>query len=176
MAINATPGPQYRTGDVRIESTDNAVPLSISPDVLQGLMPFQKDGLFNVERVRTGLENLALAYRREGYVDMTAEPNTVIDEVHKTIDMVIKIDQQAQYRVGSIEFLGVNTLAQEKLMESLPKSGEVFDASLMDEFFKLNRAILPSDASRDDVNVRRDLKTRTVAILFDFRTCPPNSN
>jgi hypothetical protein len=34
--------------------------------------------------------------------------------------MVVKIDQQAQYRVGSIEFLGVNTVTQEKLMESLP--------------------------------------------------------
>jgi outer membrane translocation and assembly module TamA len=176
VAINATPGPQYRTGDVRIESTDNAVPLSISPEVLRGLMPLQKDDLFNVERVRTGLDNLARAYTREGYVDMTAEPNTMIDAVHKTIDMVIKIDQQAQYRVGSIEFLGVNTLAQEKLMESLPKSGEVFDGTRLEEFFKVNRAMLPSDASREDVNVRRDPRTRTVAILFDFRTCPPNSN
>jgi outer membrane protein assembly factor BamA len=107
---------------------------------------------------------------------MTAEPRLEIDETHETIDMVLKIDQQAQYRVGSIEFLGVNTLTREKLMESLPKSGEVFDRTRLDEFFKLDRAILPSDASRDDVNVRRDLKTRTVAILFDFRTCPPNSN
>jgi len=38
---------------------------------------------------------------------MTAEPEFEIDEAHKTIDMVLKIDQQVQYRVGSIEFLGV---------------------------------------------------------------------
>jgi hypothetical protein len=43
-----------------------------------------------------------------------------IDEAHEFIDMLVKIDQQAQYRVGSIEFLGVNTVTQEKLMESLP--------------------------------------------------------
>ena len=107
---------------------------------------------------------------------MTSEPEFEIDEAHKTIDMVLKIDQQVQYRVGSIEFLGVNTVTREKLTESLPKSGQVFDRTRLEEFFKVNRTILPSDVSRDDVNVRRDPKSKTVAILFDFRTCPPHSN
>jgi outer membrane translocation and assembly module TamA len=176
VAISATPGPQYWMGDVRIECTDSGFPLSISAEVLRGLLPLQRGELFNVERVRTGLQNLTLAYGRQGYVDMTAEPDLAIDEDHETIDMVLKIDQQAQYRVGSIEFLGVNTVTREKLMESLPKSGQVFDGTRLEDFFKVNRAILPSDVSRDDVNVRRDPKSKTVAILFDFRTCPPHSN
>ncbi len=107
---------------------------------------------------------------------MTAEPELEIDESHETIDMVLRISQQVQYLVGSIEFLGVNTVIREKLPESLPKSGQVFDGTRLGEFFKVNRAILPSDVSSDDVNVRRDPKSKTVAILFDFRTCPPRSN
>jgi len=90
--------------------------------------------------------------------------------------MVLKIDQQAQYRVGSIEFLGVNTVTREKLMESLPRPGGIFDETRLDEFFKVSRAILPSDASKDDVSINRDFKARTVAILFDFRTCPSDAN
>jgi len=70
---------------------------------------------------------------------------------------VLKIDQQTQYRVGSIEFLGVNTVTREKLLESLPKPGEIFDGTRLDEFFKVSRAILPSDASKDDVNIKRYL-------------------
>jgi outer membrane protein assembly factor BamA len=163
-------------GGVRIESTDSGFPLSISAEVLRGLLPLQRGELFNGERVRTGLDNLRVAYAREGYVDMTAEPDTEIDEAHGTIDMVLKIDQQTQYRVGSIEFLGVNTVTREKLTEALPKSGQIFDGTRLEEFFEVNRAILPSDVSRDDVNVRRDPKARTVAIMFDFRTCPPHSN
>ncbi len=174
VAISVTLGPQYRTGDIRIESTDSGFPLRMSPEVLRGLIPLQSGELFNVERVRAGLQNLTRAYEREGYVDMTVGPEAEIDQAHETIDMVLKIDQQAQYRVGSIEFLGVNAVTREKLMESLPKSGEVFDGTRLEEFFKVNRAILASDASRDDVNVRRDPKTRTVAIMFDFRTCPPH--
>jgi outer membrane protein assembly factor BamA len=175
VVISAKPGHQYWAGDIRIESTDSSS-LKLSTEVLRGLIPLQRGELFNVERVRAGLENLARAYGREGYVDMTAEPDVEIDEAHETINMVLKIDQQAQYRVGSIEFLGVNTVTREKLTESLPKSGQVFGGTRLEEFFKVNRAILPSDVSRDDVDVRRDPKSKTVAILFDFRTCPPHSN
>jgi len=174
VVISATTGPQYRTEDIRIESTDSRYPLAISPEILRGLIPLQRGELFSTERVRTGLENLGRVYGREGYVDMTPEPETQVDEERRTVDLVVKIDQQAQYRVGSIEFLGVESMTREKLIESLPKPREVFDSTKLNEFFKVNRAILPSDASRDDVSVRRDDKTRMVAILFDFRTCPPN--
>ena len=172
VGINVTPGPQYRTGDIRIESADPDRPLTISPETLRALIPLQKGELFNVERVRTGLENLGRVYGREGYIDMTPEPQTQVDDDRGTIDMVVKVDQQAQYRVGSIEFLGVDTVTREKLMESLPKPGEVFDTAKLNEFFKVNRAILPPDVSRDDVRVRRDNKARTVAITFDLTTCP----
>ncbi len=176
VAISATPGRQYRMGDIRIESTDSFYPLVISPEVLRDLIPLQRGELFSVEKVRSGLQNLALAYGREGYGDMTPEPDTEVDEDRKTIDLVVKIDQQVQYRVGSIEFLGVNAVTREKLMESLPKPGEVFDRTKLDEFFKVNRTILPPDVSRDDVNVERDNKMRTVRILFDLRVCPQYSN
>ena len=173
VTISATLGPQYQAGDIRIESADPDRPLTISPEILRGLIPLQRGELFSTERVRTGLENLGRVYGREGYVDMTPEPETQVDEERGTINLVVRIDQQAQYRVGSIEFLGVDSMTREKLIESLPKPGEVFDTTKLNEFFKANRAILPSDASRDDVSVRRDLKT--VAILFDFRTCSPSS-
>jgi hypothetical protein len=173
--ISAESGPQYRTGNIQIESADRSS-LQFSPAVLRGLIPLQLGDLFDVGSIRTGLDNLRREYLREGYVDMTAEPVTAIDEAHDTIDMVIKINQEAQYRVGSIELLGVNTATQQKLLETLPKSGEILDGTELEDFFKQNRAILPPDVARDDVSVSRDLKTRTVAILFDFRTCPPNSN
>jgi Surface antigen variable number repeat len=176
VTIEATPGSQYRTGEIRIESTDNGHPLIISPEVLRALIPLHKGELFNVERVRTGLDNLTRAYLRGGYVDMTPEADTAVDDALRTVDLVVKIDQQVQYRVGSIEFLAVDSMTQGKLIESLPKPGEVLDSTKLDEFFKVNRAILPSDVSSEDVSIRRDPKTRTVAISFDFRTCPPHSN
>lgn len=78
VIISAKPGPQYQSGDIRIESADGSS-LKFSPEVLRGLIPLRKGELFNVERLRTGLKNLTLAYRREGYVDMTPEPDFAID-------------------------------------------------------------------------------------------------
>jgi len=176
VAISAMPGPQYRTGDIRIVSAESGYPLEISPEVLRALIPLQRGELFSVEKVRSGLQDLAVAYGREGHVDMTAEPDTEVDEDRKTVDLVVKIDQQVQYHVGSIEILGVNAVTQEKLMESLPKPGEVFDRTKLDEFFKINLTTLLPDVSRDDVNIRRDTKSKTVTILFDFRACPTSSN
>ena len=175
VTISATPGLQYRTGDIRIESTDG-IPLAISPEILRSLIPLQKGEPFRTDRVRSGLEELARAYGREGYIDATPEPDTAVDDDRQTIDLVIKIDQQVQYRVESVEFLGVNAATRERLMQSLPNPGEVFDATRLNEFFKLNRTILPPDASREDVTVERQNKQRTVRILFDLRVCPQQAN
>ena len=176
VSIEATPGPQFRAGDIRIESADPDRPLTMSPEILRGLIPLQRGELFSTERVRTGLENLGRFYGREGYVDMTPEVETQVGDESRTVDLVVKIDQQVQYRVGSIEFLGVDSKTREKLMESLPKPGEVFDRTKLDEFFKVNRAIVPFDASRDDIAVERENKMRTVRIVFDLRVCPQPSN
>ena len=169
--ISAKPGPQYRAGNIRIESADSGS-LNFSPVVLRSLIPLQSGELFNVETIRTGLTNITLAYGREGYVDMTAEPELAIDESHETVDMVLKIDPGAQYRIGSVDFLGVNAVTREKLIESLPKSGQLFDRTRFEDFIKLNRAILPSDVSTNDMSVKRNLESKTLAILFDFRNCP----
>jgi outer membrane translocation and assembly module TamA len=170
--IRVTPGTQYRTGEVRFESADDDVPLSISAEVLRELIPLQSGELFSAENVRMGVENLTRAYSREGYVDMVPVPKTAIDEGLKTIDLVYRIYQGPRYRVGSIEILGMDTVTREKLLESLPKPGEVFDRVRLEEFLTVNRAILPSDASRDDAGIRRDERTKTMAVLLDFRTCP----
>lgn len=174
--ISASPGPQYQAGDIRIESADDRVPLEMPAEKLRDLIPLQRDELFDVERVRAGLRNLTAAYGRLGYVDMTVEPEFQIEDAHNLIDMVLKVDQQAQYRIGGVEFLGVNAATRAILVKSLPGPGEIFDVTRLEEFFRVNQAILPSDASRDDVIVKHDPKSGTVAILFDFRTCPPHSN
>lgn len=176
VSISATLGTQYRTGNVRVESADADVPLGISAQLLRELIPLRRGELFSAEKVRTGMENLTRAYSREGYVDMVPVPKTAIRESLKAIDLVCRIDQGPQYRVANIEFLGVNNVTADELRESLPKSGEVFNESRLEEFFRVKRAILPTDATSDDVKITRDVRTKTVAILFDFRACPPDSN
>jgi hypothetical protein len=53
VVVSATPGPQYRVGNVRIESADGTS-LKFSPEDLRGLIPLQRGELFRTERVRAG--------------------------------------------------------------------------------------------------------------------------
>jgi outer membrane protein assembly factor BamA len=167
-SVRATPGPQYRTGDIQIKSADPDRPLTLSPEALRAQIPLQKGDVFSTERVRAGMEKLGRVYGREGYIDMTPEPNTEVDEARRIIDLVVKIDEQVQYRVGSIDFLGVNAATREKLLESLPKTGEALDRDGLEEFLRANQA------SEADVSIRRNNKAGTVAIVFDLVTCPAN--
>jgi outer membrane protein assembly factor BamA len=171
-SINATPGSQYWMGEIRIDSADGGSPLLIPAQALRNLIPIQRTEVFSVEKLRTGLSNISVAYRREGYVDMTSQPEFAIEDDRKIINVGIKIDEQVQYRVGSVEFLGVNAVTRERLMGSFLKPGDVFDGTRLDEFFKVNRAILPEDTTTDDVQITHDAKTKTVAVSFDLRTCP----
>ena len=134
VAVAATLGPQYRAGDIRLKSADPDSLLAISPEVLRSLIPLQRGEPFSTERVRAGLENIGRAYGREAEVD----------GARGTVDLTVRIDQQVQYRVGSIEFLGVIGATREKLMESVQKPGEIFDVSRLNEFFKANQPILPA--------------------------------
>ena len=174
--ISAQAGPHYRTGDIRIESANSSSPLAMLPEVLRGLVALQRGEPLNVGKLREGLRRITQEYARHGYIDATPEPDFEIDEERGIINIILKLDEQVQYRVGNIEFLGANTATREKLMQSLPRPGEIFDTTRPEEFFKVNRAILPPDVSREDVNVSRDVKNRTVAILFDLWTCPQTSN
>lgn len=50
--------------------------------------------------------------------------------------------------------------------------GDIFNNERLDGFFKENKAILPSDASREDLQVLCNVKEGTVDLKFDFRTFP----
>ena len=41
-SISAQPGPQYQTGDIRIESADSNFPLAMSPEVLRSLTSIEQ--------------------------------------------------------------------------------------------------------------------------------------
>ncbi len=60
--------------------------------------------IMNAEKIREGLRNLTSMYGEEGYIDFTAEPEFDFDNAGNTIDMVILIRPDKQYRIREIEF------------------------------------------------------------------------
>jgi hypothetical protein len=58
-------------------------------------------------------------------VDATIEPEFEIDESRRVVNVTLKVDAQARYRIRSIELPGPDIATREKLMQFLPKIGEL---------------------------------------------------
>jgi len=171
--VSAELGPQYRVGKVEVTSADPDKRLSLKPEVLRKEFRFWEGDFLSVDAIRTALRKLTKIYAKFGFIDMTAEPDFTIDDNQTIVDLTIRIDEQKQYYVKEVRFLGVDQKLEEKLKAAFPRSIGIFDSGLLEEFFNKNRNILPSNASLDgDVEFHRNTKEGTLSIVFDFRPCP----
>ncbi len=167
VVLIAGEGSQYWLESIRIEGS------KVFPSQeLRALFPLRRGELFNVVKVRKGFDAVSFLYGTKGYIDATAEANTNLDDFHRRVSLVVRIDEGPQYRVNGIEILGLNRVMTEQLLKSLPKSGQLFDRRVIEDFLKQNQSLLPNDASPKDMAVSRDVQNATVDLVFDFRSCP----
>jgi Surface antigen variable number repeat len=132
----------------------------------------QEGEVFDVSKIRDGLEAIGRLYGSKGYIDATPEPDTTIDEKGSRIDLLIKVDEERPYSIAKIEFLGLESTSQKYL--SVPQeTGDVFNPILWVNFFRDNRSYLAAAASSEKkMGIRRNVKDGTVDIDMDFRPCP----
>ena len=173
VTVHVKEGLQYRLSEVRFQSTQDPRPGSdLFPlGELRQQIPLRDGDLFNAERVREGLEALQRLYGSKGYVDFTSEPRTDVDNEHQTISLTIVLSEEKQYRVGSVEVLGLDP-ALENLLRSLIRPGEIFNPQILNNFYKEHKSVLPPGASPENDEVLRDVRNATVALRLDFRPCP----
>jgi len=175
ITVHVNEGPQYRLGEVEFRSAEDPPPAPelFSPDELRQQIPLREGDLFNVDKIREGLDALRRLYLSKGYIDFTASPIISVDDAQQ-ISIVFELDPQKQFRVSTIEILGLD-ITLESLLRSQIRPGDIFDATLINNFYKDHKSALPPNASPADADneVRRNVKDGTVDIKLDFRPCPP---
>jgi len=171
LTLHVDKGPLYRLRSIQFRSASDPVSLAFPFKTLREQIALQDGAIFDVSKVREGLQSLWRLYGARGYIDFTPELQTEIDEDSGTISLIIILDQQKQYRLGKVEIWGPDH-AKEKLLQSQWETGGIFNHEKLDTFFKENNSLLPADASREDVVVLRNVKEGTVDLKFDFRICP----
>jgi outer membrane protein insertion porin family len=167
--IEIKQGLQYRLG--RIELTGQK---AFSAEQLRPLFPIQSGELFDVEKIRQGLENLHKVYGERGYINVTPVPDTKADDVRVVVDLNIDIDEGAQFRIGTIAFSGagaVDSNFQERVLKSLRlKPGDVYNSLLLEAFFNENHSWLPAGSSvEDDIEIAQNAREHTVDLYFVFK-------
>jgi len=164
VRIDVESGPQYRVG--KIEFADFT---AFTEEELRKQVQLATGEVFDVGKIRETLDSILRLYQAKGYIDLTIEPQMEIDDEKHQITVVLKVSEEAQYRVGTVEILGVEEKMKKRLA-ALLEPGEIFDAAALTRFMKENASLLPEGASLErNLYVRRDTQDRMVDITVDVR-------
>src|ERR1700732_3249147 len=118
-AVNITipieEGERYKMGTLKIVSADPDKALSLKVDALKAIFPLHEGDIFSTGKIRKAMEDYTKAYGQYGFIDFTAEPQTDIDDVAKRIDITMRFNEEKQYYVRRIDFVG-NTTTRDKVI------------------------------------------------------------
>ena len=167
VSVEIESGPQYRLGELQVSGA------TVFPaDELRDQFLLHRGELFDVTKIRQGMESIGRLYGSEGYIDVTPEPDTTVDEENGIIDLLIKVDEGGQYHVRMVETHGLDPKT-ERLLKSRFEPGQVFDSLAFRRFFDEQKAALPRGVSLNDaIQVRRDVRDASVDLSVDLRPCP----
>jgi outer membrane protein assembly factor BamA len=166
LSVHVDEGMQYRLRKMTFKPSGGIIDVGI----LRGLFPIKDGDVFSRSKVAAGLENLWKAYGELGYVNFTSIPNTTFDDEAKMADLNVEFDEGKQFRIGSVNILGLDEPAQGQLLVEFPmKRGEVYDRSLFSQFLSKNTSRFAPLSARDLSKL--DEKEGLVALTLDFRPC-----
>jgi outer membrane protein insertion porin family len=138
-----------------------------------------KDGdIFDVEKVRKGLDGLRKVYGEFGYINFTPVPDTRIDDDKKLITLAIDLDEGKPFYVRRIEFTG-NTTTRDKVIrrELAVEEGQVYNSRLWElSLLRLNQLQYFNELKPDqDSEVKQNNQEGTVDITLKVKEKGKNS-
>ena len=160
-------GPQYHLGDLRFANAQPGDVIAFSESELRDAFPLHEGDLFNVALIRKGIEELTKLYRSQGYIDFTAVPETEVDGQLQRISLVMRLDQEKQFRIRKSEVVGLDPRL-EVLLKSKLKPGDIFNPKVVADFDEENKTVLPPGISPADLQIRRNQRDGTVDLLLNF--------
>jgi surface antigen-like variable number repeat protein len=175
LTIHVNEGLQYSLGDLSYRSADPTDPLVFSTEQLRSLLHMHEGDIFSAEKVRGAIEAMKQLYGSRGYIDFVVTPLTDIDDARGRISLIMEVDQEKQYRLEKIEVFSSNPTIETALRTKL-HPGDVFNTQLIQDFLTENKSSLPTDVSMRDIELRRNVKSGTVDVRFNFQTCPQVQN
>jgi len=163
-------GPRYTLSAVQFHAFDPDKHVAFSSEELRPLIPLHEGDILSTAKAREGLEALRRYYDSHGYIDFVGTPETEIDEIHQRIALVILLDEGPQFRLGSIEIVGLNSMLEDELRSKV-RPGDILNIQLINDFYREHKSELPDEVLPEDAEFHRHIKERTADAFFDFRSC-----
>jgi outer membrane protein assembly factor BamA len=151
-------GPRFTVGEINF--VGNHV---FDTSKLRSEFPLEKGDVFARGKIASGIDGVVHLYRSNGYVDsiVSADARKLSDGAFV---VTLAIVEGPQYRMGKLDIFAKKELA-EKLRAAweLPE-GAVFDSEYLSKYVDSNRALLPPEFVRKDVQIVRDCPDSTVEV------------
>jgi hypothetical protein len=164
VLVHIDEGLQYHLGDIIFENAK-----AFSPGELRGLVPLEAGEMFDISKIRLAIELLMKKYDANGYIDFTAVPEPQVDDKLQRIVLVLSLDEQKQYRIGTVNVTGFDATLEAALRTKFVP-GDVYNPVVIDDFVKANRESLPADLRQQDyIHATRNTRLGIVDLSFDFR-------
>lgn len=163
--LDVEAGTQYVLREITFKD-NNAIPDSA---YLRRLFPIQPGDIFSREKVASGLKNLRDAYFDKGYINFAPIPLPTVDDQNRSVSLAIDIDEGRQFRISSVEFLGIDQPLKDELLEAFP-IGAVYKEHAFEQFVDDH----PFGFRAENpwfVQQHLDERNGAVALTLDARPC-----
>jgi outer membrane protein insertion porin family len=175
-AVNITipieEGERYKMGTLKIVSADPDKALSLKVDALKSIFPLKQGDIFSAAKIRKAMQDYTKAYGQYGFIDFTAEPQFDIDDPARRIDITLRFNEEKQYYVRRIDFVG-NTTTRDKVIrrELLLDEGQLFNKRAWEvSILRLNQLDYFDRIEEDKaVEIKRNQKEGTVDLTLKLK-------
>ncbi len=127
MIIPVDEGDQYRLGTLEFEGLT-----VLKEEFVRDYIKLQPGEIYNESKFKKAYENLRDLYGTLGYFQWTASTQRTPDAERKVVDVVVSMDEDLQYFVGQIGFVG-NETTKDKVIrrEVFMNEGAVFNTQAL---------------------------------------------
>jgi outer membrane protein assembly factor BamA len=161
-------GPRCVYGQIRFTGNH-----AFASNKLIAEFPVKKGDLFERSKIGTGLTKVIKLYVADGYLEITMIPNSSI--VGERIDFTIDVEEGSQFRMGKLQIFAKAEQADKLRAAWSMSEAAVFDESYLEKYIETNQALLPSNFTRDFVQVVRDCLDSTVEVRLPIDQLDPRS-
>jgi outer membrane protein insertion porin family len=157
---------QYTIGNVNIVGSKQ-----LSVNVIKSILGLVPGEAYDRIQLRNGFVNLNRIYASVGYLNLTAAPVENIDEQKKVVNLTINLDEDRQFFIGRITFIGNTTTNDDVIRrELLVKEDQVFNATAWDiSLSRLNQLGYFEEINSADVSIKPSATEPTVDITVTVK-------
>jgi outer membrane protein assembly factor BamA len=167
ISADVSPGQRFQLKAIEFRGNE-----TIANDRLREQFKIADGEVFNVQKIRQGLDDLRRLYVSQGFINFSPVPNTEADDASATVTLTIDVDEGRQFRLGGLLLDGEEPHAGDgaKLLEAWkPMEGRVYDGNKIEKWWQLATTMLPPGAKLERLlELRQDGTTAIVTARLNF--------